>query len=108
RMWTRRSASASPGVNAPGVSQAMERRGSWTVSVTVARFWAVVGGGLSGTGSTAGPLGIGAKYLVRRALSWAGLKSPAMAMLALLGVENCWWKSRTSLMRAASLPAWGP
>ncbi len=36
--------------------------------------------------STLGPAGMGPKYFVSRAFNSAGLKSPAMAMDALLGV----------------------
>ena len=39
-----RSASASPGLNIAGVNHDMYTRGSCTVSVTVSRFSAVIGG----------------------------------------------------------------
>ena len=71
---------------AGGVSQATLSRGSLTVSVMVARRCEVMGGVTAVTGSTAGPRGMGPKYFSSSAFSFAGSKSPAMAMEALLGV----------------------
>jgi len=78
--------SSAPGVKMAGDRKAMSTCGSRTVSVTVARRCEVMGAVGVVTGATGGPCGMGPKYLVSRALSWVGLKSPAMAMDALLGV----------------------
>ena len=45
-----------------------------------------MGGVVTVTLSTGGPLGIGPKYFSSSARSFAGSKSPAIAMLALFGV----------------------
>ena len=44
------------------------------MSVTVARFWVVMGGVLTVTGSTAGPLGMGAKYFVEQSFELGGIE----------------------------------
>ena len=80
------SASYAPWVKAGGVSQAMRSCGRRTVSVTVARRCEVMAGVVAVTGATAGPCGMGPKYLVSRSFSFFGSKSPAMAIVALLGV----------------------